>query len=299
MTNYAPAELYRVLESFKPALKSVDLRCVAVSTPSEEYWQNLIISIFLSDKTVDEVKKEQKTIPQIRNNYFALFYDAIPFEYNSLTKIAEGNFRIPVTNFGGNRIQFRKSDIFKLKIGSSQEWIEGSYAWMLKTADSGSNEERKELWSIVDEQSILSKQFNFDSIPKMIEHYLRIRYSNNERKDIEIVIYPPPATIENLEFRDNHLEVILKKTSKLNGLQLNLSVLRGTRKYGIITREITSEKTEFKNNPEIFETRKLLPLDMLYADLIHRDSGLTLDSTYKRVPLENISEPFLKTLDAF
>ena len=214
MTNYAPDELYRVLESFKPALKSVDLRCVAVSTPSEECWQNLVTSIFLSNKTVDEVKNEQKVIPQIRNNYFALFYDAMPFSYYVLDKIAEGNFRIPVANFGGNRIQFRKSDIYKLKLGSNQEWMDGSYTWMLKTADSGSEEERKQLWSIVDKQSILSKQLNFDSIPKMIEHHLRIRYSNNERKDIEIVIYPPPATIENLEFRNNSLEIILKKTSK-------------------------------------------------------------------------------------
>ena len=33
--------------------------------------------------------------------------------------------------------------------------------------------------------------------------------------------------------------------------------------------------------------------------LIHRDSGLTLDRTSRTVPLENVADPFVKTLDAF
>ena len=168
MTTYSPDELYFVLESFKPALKSIDLRCVAVATPSEDYWQNLVTSIFFSDKTVDEVKNEQKTIRKIRNNFFAIFYDAVPFNYSVLGKIAEGQLRIPLVPIGGNTIQFRESDLYQLKVSSSQEWINGSYSWILRTAHSGSEEERKELWSIVDEQSILATQFGFNSIPQMI-----------------------------------------------------------------------------------------------------------------------------------
>jgi len=297
LTTHDPNELYLVLESFKPALKSIDLRCVAVSPPSENYWRNLVTSIFFSDKTVDEVKNEQKAIPRIRNNFFAIFYDAVPFDYYVLEKITEGQLRIPVVR-GGNRIQFRKSDPFGLKVNSSQEWIDGSYTWMPRTADSGSEEERKELWSVVDGQSILSTQFGFNSVPQMIEHYLKIRYSNRDRKDIEIAIYPP-ATIENLRFKNNILEVILKKTSKLSGLQLNLSLDRENRTIWRRFREIAFEKTEFKDNPEVIEIQKLLPFDWLQVELIHRDSGLILDKDHRKVPLRNIAEPFLKTLDSF
>jgi len=269
-----------------------------VSPPSKKRWQNLVTSIFLSDKTVDEVKSEQKTIPKIRNNFFAIFCDAIPFDYFVLAKITEGQLSIPVLPFGGNRIQFRKSDPFILKVSSSQELVDGSYTWMLRTTDLGSEEERKELWSVVDEQSILATQFGFNSIPQMIEHYLKIKYSNRNQKDIEIAIYPP-ATIENLRFKNNILEVILKKTSKLNDLQLNLRLERESRTIWRNIREIAFEKTEFKDNPEVIEIQKLLPFDWLQVELIHRDSGLILDRDHRKVSLRNIAEPFLKTLDSF
>ncbi len=209
MTTSAPDELYNVLEAFKPALKSVDIRCVAVTLPSEEYWQNLITSIIFSDKTVDEVKNEQKTIPKIRNNYFSLFYDAVPFDYYALTKISEGQFRIPVTIIGGNRIQFRKSDLFKLKVKSSKEPIDGIYNWMLSATDSGSKEKRVEFWSIAKKQSVFIKRFNVNSIPKMVEQYLKIKYNSWAEKDLEIAIRPP-ATIEKVQFTNNNLKLFLR-----------------------------------------------------------------------------------------
>ena len=43
----------------------------------------------------------------------------------------------------------------------------------------------------------------------------------------------------------------------------------------------------------------MLPFDWLQVELIHRDSGLTLDKDHRKVPLTNIAEPFLKTLDSF
>jgi len=299
-TTYSPDELYFVLESFKPALKSIDLRCVAVTTPSEDYWQNLVTSIFFSNKTVDEVKNGQKTIPQVHNNYFGLFYDAVPFNdwYDVLGKIMKGILKIPIAPFGTNRIQFRKSDLSQLKVSSSKEWINGSYRCILRAVDSGSGEERKELWSIVDRQGVLSKQFNFDSIPQLIEHHLKIRYNQNDQKDIGIAIYPP-ATIENLQFRNNNLEVILEKTSELKGLQLNLRTEHGARVAWRRTCKIAFEKTEFRNNPEVIDIRELSPLDLLFVQLIHRDSGLTLDEVFRRVPIKNVSEPFLKTFDTF
>jgi hypothetical protein len=293
--------LYPVLEAFKPALASIDLRCVAVSPPSEEYWQNLVTSIFLSDRTVDEVKSEQKAIPKLRdtrNNSFEIFCDAVPFDYSVFEKIGKGELKIPVVPIGGNRIRFRKSDLSKLKFTSSQDKIDGSYTRMLRTTDLGSEEERKELWAVVDEQSRLATRHNFKSIPQMIKDCLKIEYSNKHLKDIDIAI-SPPATIENLRFKDNTLEVILKKTSKLNDLQLNLRLDREGNNIWRESREIPFEKTEFRDNPEVIEIQKALPFDYVNVTLIHRDSGLTLDEGFRKVPIINVGEPFLRTLNSF
>jgi len=45
--------------------------------------------------------------------------------------------------------------------------------------------------------------------------------------------------------------------------------------------------------------KEMLPLDTLTLELIHRDSGLRIDRTRIKAPLENVVEPFVKTLDAF
>ena len=267
-----------------------------VGKPAED-WQNLITSIFLSEKTIDEVKNEQKAIAKIHNNYFALFHDVLPFSYDIFEKMSEGIFKIQ-TEFGRIPIQFGKVNILESKVVSSNEWVAGKYTLMLRTINSGLEEERRELWSIAGQQKILLTQLDFKTIPDLIKHYLKIRYTNNERKDIEIVI-SPPATIKNLKFKNNDLQVILKKTSKINDLQLNLSVDRNNITIRRDRIQIPFEKTEFTNSPEVFKNPKMLYSDFLKVKLIHVNSGLTLDTADIKVPLDKVGDPFVKIFDAF
>lgn len=50
MEKVAPDELFPVLEALKPVLKSIDIRTIAVAPPSEGSWQNLVSSVYLTEK---------------------------------------------------------------------------------------------------------------------------------------------------------------------------------------------------------------------------------------------------------
>jgi hypothetical protein len=264
----SPDELYPVLEAFKPALKSIDVRIIAVALPNEE-WQNLVTVIFLSNKTVEETKVEQESIPSVQNDYFAIFCDALPFNYLIFGKIANGEIRFPLSSFSVHRIKTRAFDPLTLKVSSTQEWINGSSCYILKSADIGIEEDRKKLWEIVLNQNIWAKGFGFSNIHEMIRRYLEIDYNHGNRKDFEIVIYPL-AQIPNLQFSANQLIVNVQKPTQLDGLQLNLQLKRDSQ----IVWQNTG-KIESPNNSIVFTINGLLPFDLLTVELIHRDSGLT------------------------
>lgn len=57
----SPDDLHSVIKAFEPALKSVDVRIVAVKTGEQDKWQNLITSVFLGGKGVEEARKDQKS----------------------------------------------------------------------------------------------------------------------------------------------------------------------------------------------------------------------------------------------
>lgn len=262
----------------------------------------MVTSIIISDKPIDEIKIEQKTIPKIRNNFFALFHVALPYNDDVFNKMKEGNYKIP-TEFGINNIHFGKINIFESKVVSSNEWIKGAYTLMLRATNFGVEEERKELWltideQVVEEQRILLTNLDFNTSSNLIKHHLKINYTKGDRKDLEIEVLPP-ATIKKLSFQKNDLEVILEKKSKIDGLQLNLDVKRDNRTVWKDYLEIPLEKIEFENNPEVFRIPVLLPLDFLQLKLIHKDSGLILDTTNIKAPIENAAEPFVVVLDTF
>jgi hypothetical protein len=52
-------DVYSVLQAFKPFLKSIDMRTIAVRNQSGEDWENFITSMVISEKSVDEVKKNK------------------------------------------------------------------------------------------------------------------------------------------------------------------------------------------------------------------------------------------------
>ena len=296
MTTFAPDDLNHVLKAFSPALKSIDIRTVAVCSSSEEPWQNLVTSIILSDKTVEEIKAEHEKLPPVRNpnNQFAIFLGAFPFDYSIFDKISNGEIRFPALTFGINRIKTREVDPLALKVNSTQEWINGSLCYILRAVEQGVLEERAKFWTIVNEQDRFSKRFGFSNVQQLIKDYLKMNdYGNGNRKDFEIVI-PQLAQIQNLQFLENQFIVDIQKPTELVGLQLNIQLKRD---FQTLWRNVC--EIEGTNNSIEFNIDGLLPFDLMSVDLIHRDSGLTIDRTDKKVPLENVAEPFVKTLDAF
>ena len=56
MIKFISGSLAAVIDAFEPALKSVDIRTIAVKDVSSKApWTNLITSIFISEKTFEEV----------------------------------------------------------------------------------------------------------------------------------------------------------------------------------------------------------------------------------------------------
>lgn len=295
MTRHAPDELYHILEAFKTALKSIDVRTVAVCPPSEEHWQNLVTSISLSDKTLAEVRAEHEKLPNIRNpnNQFAIFMNAYAFNYLIFDEISNGKIRFP-TPYGTNRVKTRAFDPLNLKVTSTQEWLEGSTFHVLKAVDQGDLEVRKNFWDVVYRQNSFAKTFGFPNVQKLIQHYLKIKnYDHNARKDLEITILPL-AKIDNIQFSNKQVNIKLQNPHQLNNLQLNLHLEHDLRSVWLNPRKIDGKDILVR-----FEITESSPLDTLIVELIHHDSGLTLDRTSKKVPLENVVEPFVKTLDTF
>jgi hypothetical protein len=300
LASRIPDELFSILEELKPVLKSIDIRTVAVA-PQGENWQNLVTSIFITEKTADEVKKQQTVIPELRNNYFAVFLAARPFDYSIFDDIIKGEVRFS-TRFGINRVQFRKFDPTKLKVDSTQESIDRSYKWKLRATDKTQQIERVKLWDVANDNEIIAKRQGFRDIGKLIENMLQIPYSKESQKDFELVI-PSLASIETAVFFDSKFEVVVRKVSNLRDLQLNLTLERDNVTIWRDIRKVTEEKSEssepFVRVNEVFEPKKILPYDMMNVELILRDSALTMDRTWKSAPLENVVEPFLKTLNVF
>ncbi len=306
MTPVTPDELQSVLDAFSPVLKSIDLRTVVVTHPSGEHWLNLITSIIASEKTVPEVQNEHKNLPAFRNNQFAIFLQALPFDYSIFEQIIYSKIKI-LTPYGWNVIHFRKFDPLKLKVGSITEWIDGSLNWTLRSVDRSQEKEREELWSIVNDQNKEAILRNYINIQELIKKTLRIDFSIGDRKDFELVI-PSLAKIKTASFKDKKFLVEIRKLVGLRDLQLNLVLKRpnGYTSDNIIWKDIydvgegkrqLGEK--FCLVEKEFEIDDLLPYDSMDVKLIHRNSALTLDQTHKEAPLENIVEPFLKTLYAF
>jgi len=111
-------------------------------------------------------------------------------------------------------------------------------------------------------------------------------------------VIPSLARVNSVQFLDKEFEVTIQKPEKLRGLQLNLNLKRENRIVWRDTREIVGEETQFDRNTEVFKVNELLPFDLVNVELIHRDSVLTLDRTYKKVPLHKAIEPFMKTFGA-
>jgi hypothetical protein len=293
LTKYALDDLLPVLESFKPALKSIDVRTVAVCTSPEDDWQNLISSVFISDKTVDEIKAEHEQLPYVRNkeDTFAIFYTALRFDYKFFDEISHGEFHV-WTPHGNNTVKARAFDPLALKVSSIVEWINDSRFIFLKARAQGDTESRKNLWNVVYQQNTFANSCGFSNIQELIKHCLKLEsYDYNIQKDLEVSI-TPLAKIGNTQFSGKQVRVNIQNPHKLNNLQLNFN-LHPKQTW------IKPHKIDAKTAHVDVKIRELSPLTTLNLALIHCDSGLTLDRTYETVPLESVADPFVKTLDTF
>lgn len=296
-----PDELYSVLEALKPALRSMDVRTFAVSTPNGD-WQNLITSVYITANSVDEVKKQQEKIHPLRNNEVALFSKAVSVDYTLFQNIIDGEVKF-LTPFGINKVRFRKFDPTKLKVVSTQARISGlSYKWILRAEGIGGQGERAELWSIVKNNEIAAKKVGSPNIATLIKNTLQIDYGNGYQKDFELIV-PPLASIENAYFVNSNFEVKIKKASGLRDLQLNLTLKRDDITIWTDPRKLKDEQQKTSKASilvtESIPIKDVLPNDLLDVELILGESALALDKKSAYAPLEHTVEPFLKTLDAF
>ena len=300
MSSSDPTELFFVMKSLESALKSIDVRTFAVTPNPHNPWQNLVTSVYLSEKTVEEVKKQHTSIPLLRqNNKIRLYLRVDPFNDQFVRELLDGQVKF-LTESGREIVYFRKLDPTRLKMRSTKEKIVSSYMWILEATSNGTQRERGELWSTASEKEIEAKLSGFQNISKLIENRLRIQYSNGSQKDFDFIV-PSLASIDNTRFSKTRFEVDIKKVEGLTNLQLNLSHTRDNDVISIEPRKVKENPSQ--NNglttTETFELRNALPYDQITVNLILEDSALQLDYNWSFVPLENVVEPFLKTLDGF
>ncbi len=292
MTEYAPDDLFSILDAFEPVLNSIEIKTVAVHLPSEPDFRNLITTIIISDKTVEAIKTEHKHVPKIENNQFRIFYQVLPFENRIFEEISDGIIRF-IDRIGFYIVRTRPFDLLALKLSSRRKCINGVCGSVLMSNASGVEEDRKKLWDVVMAQNNLAKKFSFSEIQELIRDCLKTEFDNGDTKDFEISINPF-AIIQEISVSNNQIIVNVQIPKNITGLQINLQVKRN---YQVIWRD--AKQIESKSNLLRFQINNLIPLDTVCLELFHVTSGLTFDEAYHEIPLENVVDPFLKTLGAF
>lgn len=323
MTSYSPRadfasdEVYSVLQAFRTFLKSIDMRTVAVRPQSGEDWRNLVTSVTISEKTVDEVRNEHGRLPKLVNSQIALFFSVVPFDLLAFEGFARGDIGdssinasrgVGISGIGRRRIITRQFNPLKLKMKSTQRRLDGALKCVLSaTANADTPQARMQLWDIVHDQDNEAKRLNYPNIFELIGDALRIEISPRDLKDFECTI-SDLARIRDVIFCKPSFIVEIEKISGLRDLQLNLIQKRGGKGgfFSNIWRQATpideSEPLSVGKTHVVkksLEPPSLSAFDLIELRLIHRPSALTLDETYRRTPLQYVVEPFLKVLDAF
>jgi hypothetical protein len=304
----SPDDLHSVIKAFEPALKSLDVRIVAVKTCEQDKWQNLITSVFLGGRGVEEVRKGQEMLPQPRTADLAFFVDAFPYSFSALQDLAQEE--ITLTSYSHQTIQKGRVNLSAMKVGSIQRTLRGSNQYVLSSSNVASTPEteRGKLWSVFN-QSREAKRSGYSSIYEMAKELLEIDLNPSDRKDFEVsIVVGDIVKIESVSFKGSRFSLIIKKARGLKGLQLNLLLTRGTAVSWntCVWRRNVKLEDNYKNSGNRFcvvrrsyDLDDLLPFDTMGIELIHKASALTLSTAWAEVPLRNVVEPFLKTLGAF
>ena len=195
MLETSPEDVNSVLQAFQPILRSIDMRTIAIKPEIDTDWENLITSIIVSEKTVEEVTAEHEKLPKLKNKQIALFLFAAPFDYSIFEQFTSGSVvdnRLIITKGGmSNRkltIRSRRFNPLILKMKSIHTNFQGIYKYVLRVADSGSAEERELLWKIAQRQDNEAKRLGYSNIMALIKDALKIELSGSDRKDFELTI---------------------------------------------------------------------------------------------------------------
>jgi hypothetical protein len=309
LTNKAASdELGSILEAFGPALISIDIRTVAGKLSSEGNWVNLITSILITKKTVDEVITEQKKLPEVVNDQFGILHEAIPFDLMFFENIAQLGL-IPLQK-AGSEVEIRRFSPYSLRVFPNLGNFRGAMQQPLVATGLSPQplEERNELWTIARKQNALAKRLGCSDYVELIKEMLQIDFSDGDSRDILIVI-ESPARLESATFNDSTFVVEVCKSSAVRNLQLNLFLKRKSDGFFGFEKTIwkkilpLKEELESKNGSclikESVELEDLLPFDQMNVELLHANSALTLSTRSVIAPLKNVTEPCLKTLDKF
>jgi len=314
MSEVSPEDLNSVLRAFQPFLKSIDMRTIAVRPETGEDWENLISSIIVSEKTVEEVTEEYEKLPKLKNKQIALFLFAAPFDYSIFEQFTNGFIvrnRLMISKSGVAHgkltIRSRQFNPLALRVRSTQTNVQGVVKYVLRAVDSGLEEERESLWKVVQRQDNAAKRLNYTTMGELIKDVLKIEFSGRDRKDFELTI-SDIADIQDVTFGESSFQVEIMKISGFKDLQLNVILKRATSggSFYPVWRDIVPVDKVKPQSHGIRNTLKidvqppsLLPFDLIELKLIHRDSALTLDENRLRAPLQNVVDPFFKVLNSF
>lgn len=314
MPECSPDKVDSVLQAFSPFLRSIDMRTIAVKPESDAEWENLVTSINISEKTLDEVTAEYEQLPKLKNKQIALFPFAASLDYSFFEQFSKGyviqdRFMFTKSGFASKKLTIRsqKFNPLELKMVSNQKYNKGITKRVLRAVHVGSQEEREILWHVVQKQDYEANRLSYLNIMELIKDVLKIDLSGLDRKDFELTILDI-AKIKGVSFGKTSMQAEINIISGLKDLQLNLVQKRakGSGNFHVVWRkifpldEIAPRAIESKQSIKIdIQPPNILPFDGVELKLIHRNSVLILDETYTTAPLQNVIEPFSKILTAF
>jgi hypothetical protein len=304
MSEVIPGSLSAVLDAFEPALKSIDVRTIAVRPVSQiAPWTNLITLIFISEKTIDEVEAEHKTLPQVKNEQFSVFLKVAPFSRDIFDEIQRGLITFATPN-GFVKVESREADLLTMIAYSMPRRIKGISKLMLNVIGSDPSSERKTLWSVISGQNLEAKRQHYSDVSALIKDILVADFINiGDPRDFDVAV-SSGAEIESADFAGASFKVKVKGASGLKGLQLNFALGR-TNYYDPIWRGDARLEDGKKSRDDsdsievVVNPPSVLPFDQMYVELIHRSVPLNIGTSVAVAPLENVVEPFLKTFSAF
>jgi len=303
MSNVIVSE---VLEAFSPAFKSVDLRIVAVKQHAQ--WVNVIASVFMSSKSLEEIKSEQIRIREKlpKTDRFNIFLACYPSGQASVlleqleeeVKTHEATIR---TSIHGP---------LRLKVDSFlPSYLKDAKDWKLIGSQADSRKDDS-LWHILESQNGSARLIGYENIYELIRETLRIKDFDRGRPRGLVIGIPMPARIIEMSIDGSALKIKTKKVFCLDNLQLNISAERvypRTSYFETFRRKIhpikkckKPSKHEFCYVTNSVQLDDLRPHDRIEVELIHKQvPTLSMDKSHLMVPLGKPFEPFAKVLNAF